>query len=173
MTLPFKRGLVAVLLLCGTGAAHAQGRTLPSAQVKTLTGKSVDVSTFSNNGKPMIVVAWEITCAPCLTEFSAIHKVYDTWQSETGVKLVAVSVDDNRSSSRVLPMARTKGWKWDVYLDPNQEFKRAMSVPSCPYAFVLNGKGEVVWQKPGYVPGDETMLYEVVKKVAAGQSITE
>ncbi len=174
MALQFKHSVLTALLFFGSiGAAHSQGRTLPTAQIKSVTGKSVDLSTLSNNGKPMIVLAWEITCQPCIAEFNAIHKVYEAWQAETGVRLVAISVDDNRSSPRVAPMARSKGWKWDVYLDPAQEFKRAMSVPLCPYAFVLNGKGEVVWQKGGYVPGDETVLYDVVKKVAAGQSVTE
>lgn len=172
MALQFKHSVLAALLVFGSAAAaYAQGRTLPSAQIKSLNGKTVDVSTLSNGGKPMIVLVWEITCQPCLVEFNAIYKVYETWQQETGVKLVAISVDDNRSSPRVAPMARSKGWKWDTYLDPNQEFKRAMNVPLCPYAFVLNGKGEVVWQKPGYTPGEETALYDVVKKVAAGQPI--
>ncbi len=161
--------LVFVALLFAA-QTFAQGRTIPSIEVKALNGKRVDVSTFSNDGKPMVVLVWEITCAPCLTEFNAIQRVYADWQKETGVKIIAVSVDDNRSSPRVAPMARSKGWAWDTYLDPNQEFKRAMNVPLCPYAFVLNGAGEVVWQKGGYVPGDEVVLYDVVKKVAAGQS---
>jgi cytochrome c biogenesis protein CcmG/thiol:disulfide interchange protein DsbE len=157
------------VLLCAPDA-NAQGRKLPSTEVKALNGKRVDVSTLTNHGKPTIVLVWEITCAPCLTEFNSIARVYSDWQKETGVKIIAISVDDNRSSPRVAPMARSKGWAWDTYLDVNQDFKRAMNVPLCPFAFVLDAKGDVVWQKGGYVPGDEIVLYDVVKKVAAGQS---
>jgi hypothetical protein len=35
----------------------------------------------------------------------------------------------------------------------------------------VNGKGEVVWQHIAYQPGDEKTLYDVVKKVASGQSL--
>ena len=161
----------AVLAFFCTSFAPEAGRTLPSVEVKSLDSKSVDISTISNDGKPMIVFAWEVICQPCINEFNAIAPLYEAWKAETGVKIVAVSVDDNRSSTRVRPLVRTKGWPFDVYLDPNQAFKRAMNVPLCPYVFVLNGKGEVVWQKGGYSPGDEAIIYDVVKKVAKGETI--
>ena len=156
---------------CCLSFAPQDGRQLPSVEMKALDGKSVDLSTLGNAGKPMIVIAWEITCQPCIKEFNAIDPLYESWQKETGVKIIAVSIDDNRSSSRVKPLVRSRGWEFEVYLDPNQAFKRAMNIPFCPYAFVLNGKGEVIWQKAGYNPGDEVILYEVVKKAAADKTI--
>jgi hypothetical protein len=36
-----------------------------------------------------------------------------------------------------------------------------------PHTFVLNGKGEIVWQHASYVEGDEEELIAVVRKVAA------
>jgi hypothetical protein len=46
-----------------------------------------------------------------------------------------------------------------------------MSVNTVPHTFLLNGKGEVVWQHTTYADGDEEELYEIVKKVAEGKSI--
>jgi len=56
-------------------------------------------------------------------------------------------------------------------LDANSDFKRAMSVVNVPHVFVLDGKGNIVWQHTGYAPGDEEELLEVVKKVANGEEI--
>lgn len=162
--------LIAIPVFCFSLSVQAQ-RTLPSVQVKALNGKATDLTSITNEGKPMVVFAWEVTCKPCISEFNAIAPVYEDWKKETGVKIVAISIDDNRSSPRVLPMVKSKNWGFDVYLDPNQEFKRAMNVTYCPYVFVLNGKGEVVWQKGSYAPGDETIIYDIVKKVANGQAI--
>lgn len=162
--------LIALLVSCTVFHVSAQ-RKLPSVTVKALDGKTTDMSTISNNGKPIVLFTWEITCQPCISEFNAIAPLYKDWKQETGVKIVAVSVDDNRSSPRVQPMVRSKGWGFEVYLDPNQAFKRAMNVTYCPYVFVLNGKGEVVWQKGGYTPGDETVIYDIVKKVAKGEAV--
>lgn len=160
-----------VMLLCNLASNAQTQRQLPSVEVKMLNGKTIDLSTINNDGKPMIVFAWEVTCLPCIAEFNAISRQYADWKKETGVKIVAVSVDDSRSSPRVNPLVRSKGWDFEVYLDPNQAFKRAMSVSYCPYAFVLNGKGEVVWQKGGYTPGDETIIFEIVQKTAKGEKI--
>lgn len=163
----FARIFIAALTISGVLAFRPQsGRSIPSVEVKSLNGKTVDLANISNEGKPIILIAWEITCLPSIAEFKNIAPLYPAWQSETGVKLVAVSIDDNRSSPRVAPLVRSKGWTYEVYLDPNQAFKRAMNIPSCPQAYVVNGKGEVVWQKTGYTPGDELLMYEAVKKAA-------
>ncbi len=146
-------------------------RKLPSVEVRSLTGGKVNVSTITNEGKPMIVFAWEATCRPCLTEFNAISREYSKWREATGVKIVAISVDESRNASLVQMLYTSKGWEFDVYLDPTQSFKRAMSVPFCPYVFVLNGSGEVVWQKGGYSPGDEKIIYDIVVKVSKGEPI--
>jgi len=158
------------MLLMSQASAQSM-RKLPSITVKAANGKTVDIATLTNDGKPMVVFAWEITCQPCIAAFNAIAPQYKNWQEETGVKIVAISIDDNRSAARVFPMARSKGWGFDVYLDPNQAFKRAMNVPFCPYVYVLDSDGAIVWQKGGYTAGDENIIYEMVNKVAQGKTI--
>ncbi|MBA3706824.1 MAG: hypothetical protein H0W84_13260 [Bacteroidetes bacterium] len=68
-------------------------------------------------------------------------------------------------------MVKSKGWKFDSYLDPNREFKTAMGISACPYTFLNDGKGNVVWEKQGYSGGQETELFELTKKVAKGEKI--
>ena len=43
-----------------------------------------------------------------------------------------------------------------------------MNVNMPPHTFVLDGKGNIVWQHVGFMEGNEEELFEVVKKVAAG-----
>ena len=98
------------------------------------------------------------------------------WQSqkeETGVKLVAISIDDARSASRVKPHVDGNGWEYEVYIDQNQDFKRAMNVVNVPHTFVINGKGEIVWQHTSFVEGSEEELLEVVKQAAAALEAAE
>ena len=70
---------------------NSEGRSIPAADVKTLDGKTVNTSKFSNEGKPMIIDFWATWCKPCKKELDAISEVYADWQKETGVKLIAVS----------------------------------------------------------------------------------
>lgn len=172
MTIRRLTGLLSVtVLLAGCpGMMYAQ-RTLPAVNVKQLDGKTTDLSKITNDGKPIILFVWEVSCQPSITEFNNVAKLYPRWKTETGVRILAVSIDDNRSSSRVKPLSTSRGWGFDVYLDPNQDFKRAMNVPFCPYVFVLNGEGAVVWSKGGYTPGDEDVIYGIVQKTSKGEPV--
>jgi peroxiredoxin len=149
----------------------AEGAPIPSVNVKGLDGAIVNTSVITNDGKPIIVSFWATWCKPCVNELNAINEVYEEWQKETGVKLVAISIDDARTTASVAPFINGKGWEFDVYLDPNGDFKRAMNVNMVPHTFLLNGNREVTHQHTSYSPGDEDKLLELIKKVAAGQPI--
>jgi thiol-disulfide isomerase/thioredoxin len=143
------------------------GGSLPSVTVQSLDGKKVNTSTWSNDGKPMIVNFWATWCAPCKRELSTISEVYADWQKQTGVKLIAVSIDDARSMNRVAPYVNGQDWDYEVYLDPNGDLKRALNVNNVPHTFLLDGKGHIVWQHNNYEPGDENELFAQVKRLVA------
>jgi len=111
-------------------------------------------------------------CKPCKKELDAYNDNYDDWQEETGVEIIAVSIDDARSTAKVLPYVSGKDWDFEVLLDPNGDFKRAMSVNMIPHTFILNGAGEIVYQHTSYYEGLEDEIYEIVEKVASGENIS-
>ena len=144
----------------------AQSRTLPSVDVKTLEGGNINITTLENDGNPIVISFWATWCKPCKKELNAIAEVYEDWQDETGVKLVAISIDDTRSMAKVAPYVNASDWDYEVYLDPNGDLKRAMGVSTVPHTFLLNSKKEIVWQHKGYIDGDEDELYEQIEKIA-------
>lgn len=152
--------------------AFAQEQTLPSVTVKNLDGETIDISEIENDGNPIILSLWATWCKPCIKELNTIAEVYPEWQEETGVKLVAVSIDDSRSSSKVLPTVNSNYWDYEVYLDPNQELKRALNVNMIPQTFLLNGEKEIVWEHTSFSEGSELKLIKLVKKVKAGEDIS-
>src|SRR5690242_19601287 len=103
-------------------------RKIPSVDIKNLEGKRVNSSTFSNEGKLMIISFWATWCSPCKLELNTVAEVYEDWQKETGVKLIAISIDDSKTSPKVAPYVNGKGWEYEEYLDENSDFKRAMGV---------------------------------------------
>lgn len=150
-------------------AAHAQSGKLPNVTVQGIDGKKVNTGDWSNGGKPMIINFWATWCAPCKRELNTIAEHYETWQKETGVKLIAVSIDDARSMNRVAPYVNGQDWDYEVVLDPNGDLKRALNVNNVPHTFLVDGKGNIVYQHNNYEPGDENELYKKVKEAAASK----
>ncbi|CAG5077443.1 TlpA family protein disulfide reductase [Parvicella tangerina] len=134
--------------------------------VKDLDGKNVSVADISNNGKPIIISFWATWCKPCMEELNTIADEYPDWVDETGVELIAVSIDDARSTGKVEPLVNSKGWDYTILLDPNGDFKRGLNVNNVPHTFLLDGKGNIVWDHNNYAAGDEEELYEELLKVA-------
>ncbi len=141
------------------------GKTIPSVKVKDLNGNIVNTAELSNDGNPMVISFWATWCAPCKKELNAIHEVYEDWQDETGVKVIAVSIDDARSATRVKPYVNSVSWDNDVLLDVNGDFKRALNVNNVPQTFLVDGNGEIVWTHSGYSPGDEEELFEKIQEL--------
>ena len=145
--------------------AQEKLNVFPSVDIKNIEGKIINTDEFDNGGKPIIVSFWATWCKPCAKELDAISEVYDEWQDETGVKLLAISIDDARNTAKIAPFANGKDWPYEVYLDANSDLKRALNVNAIPHTFLLNGKKEIVWQHTSYFDGDEDELFKEVQKL--------
>ena len=151
--------IISMMAIC----ALAISAQLPNVALKDINGNSIQTGSISNNGKPIIISFWATWCKPCLRELKAIHEVYPDWQDETGVKLIAVSIDSGQDVSKVKPTVDGFGWEYEVLLDPNGDFKRAMNVQNVPHVFVLDGKGKIVYNHAGYTEGGEQDIYDALQ----------
>ena len=151
--------LFSIMLLC----AVAMSAQLPNVKLQDIDGNTIQTGSISNDGKPVIISFWATWCKPCLRELKAIHEVYPDWQDETGVKMIIVSVDQAQDVNRVKPMVDGFGWEYEVLLDPNGDFKRAMNVQNIPHVFILDGKGKIIYNHVGYVDGAEEDIYDALQ----------
>ena len=153
-------------LLLVAAAVRAQ---LPSVQLKDLEGKTVDTSKLSNDGKPFVISFFATWCKPCNRELKAISEQYADWQDETGMKVIAVSIDQAQNINKVKPLVDGEGWEYEVLLDPNSEFRRAMGVQMIPHVFIIDGKGNIAESRSGYTEGAESHLIEKIRELIAGK----
>lgn len=154
-----------ILLLISFFMCSFSYAQLPSVQLKDINGKSIDTATLSNDGKPFIISFFATWCKPCQRELKAIHEVYEDWQEETGVKLIAVSIDQAQNINKVKPLVDGAGWDYEVLLDPNSDFKRALNVNLIPAVFIIDGNGKIVESRNGYTDGSENHLIEKVREL--------
>ena len=138
---------------------------LPTVTLKTIDGKTVNTDTLKNDGKPFIIDFFTTWCKLCNRELADIAEVYDEWKEETGVKIFAVSIDQAQNMNKVKPLVNNHSWEYDVLLDPNSDFKRALGIQTIPFVLICDGKGNIVYKHNGYTDGAEEELIEKVREL--------
>jgi peroxiredoxin len=156
--------LVVCLSLISSIFSQNDGKKVPSVQLTDLNGKPINTANLSEKG-PVVISFWATWCAPCKRELNTIHEEYEEWQKETGITIVAVSIDDEKTKAQVPLYVNGKGWEYVVLLDPNWDFKRAMGVGNVPHTFLIDAEGNIVYSHTGYSEGDEEKLLEEIKKL--------
>lgn len=160
---------ILLTMIIALGSLSSSLAQLPSVVIRDIDGKAVKTDTLSNNGKPFIIDFFATWCKPCNRELSAIADVYEEWQEETGVEVIAVSIDQAQNINKVKPLVNNHGWPYKVLLDPNSEFKRALGVQMIPYTIIVDGKGNIAYKHNGYTDGAEDELIEKVRELLKGK----
>ncbi len=143
----------------------AQNNFPSNVSLKTIDGKTTTIENLINKDGITIISLWATWCIPCLKELDAINDIYDEWQEETGVKLIAISVDDSRTVKRVKSLTNGKDWNYTILLDTNNDLKRELNAMSIPLTILIKDK-KIVYEHYGYNPGAEIKLYEKVKELS-------
>lgn len=137
---------------------------IPAISLLDINGKKYRTDSLGFTG-PVVFSFWATWCSPCKRELNMVSEYYSDWQFETGVTVVAVSIDDQKTISSVPVYVNGKGWDFVVLLDPNGDFKRAMGVNNVPHTFLTDSSGKIVYTHNNYSPGDEDFLFQEIVKV--------
>lgn len=155
--------LLFIVLAFSISIIEAQ-TALPEISLKDLNGKEISLATISEN-KTVVVSLWATWCIPCIRELDTIAEVYEDLQEEINFELIAISVDDTRSTRRVKPAVMGKGWEYTVLLDPNNDVRRHLGNPNVPLTLILKN-GEIMFRHSSFTPGAEDQLYEKFKEIS-------
>ena len=154
--------ITVALAIFAVSGASAQ---LPSVNLKTIDGKTVDTATLSNDGKPFVISFFATWCKPCNRELKAIHEVYPDWQDETGMTLIAISTDEAQNDSKVKPLVDAEGWEYEVLLDIKRDFLRALGIQMIPHVLIIDGNGNIADSRSGYIDGSESHIIEKIREL--------
>jgi peroxiredoxin len=142
-----------------SSAQDKSEKKVAEVQLKDINGNTVNTADMGFDG-PVIILFWATHCSTSKNALNTIHDDYIDWQDETGVNLVAVSLDDSKTINSVPMLVNGNGWEYLVLMDSNGDFKRAMGVNIEPHIFLLDKDGNIVYSYNNYAPGDEEEIYD-------------
>ena len=139
---------------------------LPAVNIRTLSSSEISFKSLGKTKDTALIISfWATWCVPCIQELEAISEQYEERQKENPFKLLAVSIDDSRTSRRVKPFVTGKGWPFEIYLDENSDLKRALNINDVPHVLIVKN-GKILYQHNGYIAGNEEELFEKLNSIS-------
>jgi len=126
-------------------------------------GEKTDLNQLSND-QILLISFWATWCEPCLDELSVFTALEETLKTTYNTKYIAISLDDSRSYSRVIPMINSKNWKFDIYMDKNQKSKYLFNILVIPHTMIVY-KNQIIYEHSGFVKGDEKEIIYKLKEL--------
>lgn len=151
---------LAVVFALVCGAASAATSSAPDFTLKNVKGDEVSLSALLERG-PVIVDFWATWCKPCIKAFPELQTMLDEY-GKRGLTVAAISIDGPKSTSRVGAFIASKGYTFEVLLDPSQKVARKYHVNSVPRTVLVDTDGSVVYAVTGYRPSHIRELEEAV-----------
>lgn len=162
-----KKILAAAVALLFAATAQAQTAELPNTTIKDLNAnKKVAFSEAIQKDKVTLVSFWATWCVPCKKEIKNVREKLPKWKEETDFNFVTVSIDESRAEGLVRSYAKSQGWDFPYYIDPNSDLKRSLNFQTVPFTMIIDKTGKVAYMHSGYEEGSEDEVYAKIKELS-------
>ena len=161
MTITKTKLILLFVIINGFVQSAFSQKTLPELNLNAIDGSQTNVNELSLD-KVIIISFWATWCEPCLKELDAFNENLDFIENNLNAKVLAVSIDDSRTNSRIAPMLNGNDWRFEVFIDSNQEAKRILNIINIPHT-VLVYQNQILYESTGYLNGDEATLFVKIK----------
>ncbi len=129
--------------------------------LQDLDGNSVKLSQMLAKG-PVLLQFWATWCVPCKEEMKQINAIWEKYK-DSGFGYIAVSIDDQKTYSKVKPYIESKGYKFTVVYDADQNVFKTFGGQDPPFSVLISKTGDIIKTYAGFLPGDDAKLDEDVK----------
>lgn len=124
-------------------ARSKRGVRAPSFTAFTLDSLPARRTFADYQGQPVILNVWATWCDPCREEMPGFERLYRDYQSR-GLRIVAVSIDDEGARQLVRDFVREHGLTFDILQDPGSDIMAAFAVRGVPETFLIARSGQIV-----------------------------
>ena len=148
------------LLLLISSLTYCQ-KNFPNITFDNINGTKLNPNELSTNNV-LLISFWATWCNPCIDELDTFNTLRDTLKNVYNTKYIAISIDDSRSYSRVIPMVNGKDWGFEVAIDKNQKSKKILNILVIPHTIIVY-KNKIIYEHTGFIAGDENLIINKLK----------
>ena len=147
-----------IVLVFSCLSLEAQQSQKPGEELRNLTGDLVSFSDIVTPGHPAVLVFWKSGSSKCCENLETMQSAWLSTLKNEGVNFIAICEDCSGSWSHVKPIVAAKDWDFDVYIDPNGDFRRSMGVTTIPTTILFDSDMKLICRHPGWCSGNEDLL---------------
>ncbi len=129
---------------------------LKVAQLDVMDENSTKFDIASLKGKKVIVSFYASWCPPCREELEVLNKIKE--QKLAGIEILAIT---DEGIEKLMDFKQKKQYPF-TFLTLNAPFAN-IGINSIPVTYLLNTKGEVVYNNVGYIDWDDESTLEHLK----------
>ena len=167
--------IILIILFCSFLIVFAQQENEQSKMIyqnfvlENLDGEYIELKEEIGSG-PVLISFWATWCKPCKEELKEYNKLFEKY-SDSGLKIFAISIDNEKSIAKVKPFVRTNNFQFTVLLDTNSDAARMYYAQMVPYSLILNKTGEIIYTHLGYKKGDELEVERIISDLVSKQDL--
>ncbi|MBM4070380.1 MAG: redoxin domain-containing protein [Planctomycetes bacterium] len=134
------------------------GKLPGSWTVTSLDGKEVDMDQL--RGKVVFINRWATWCPPCVGEMPGIQALHDSVKDSD----IAFLIVTTEKAAKVKEFVKKKGWTLPVHI-ATEGVPPILNPEFIPVSYVVNRKGEVVFEFPGAMDWDTDQARKFLKSI--------
>jgi cytochrome c biogenesis protein CcmG/thiol:disulfide interchange protein DsbE len=150
----------------------AVGSDAPALSAVTLDGTKRTKTLADYKGKVVVLNLWATWCEPCRVEMPSLEKLHQEFGPQ-GLSIVAVSVDDAGTESRILDFAKEYKLSFEILHDPSRATSANYQIAGFPETFVIARDGtirkKVIGAEDWSSPANRALIRELLGTTTASR----
>ena len=141
------------------------GDSAPAYAAPTMRGDTITLRALL--GQPVLLNVWATWCVPCREEMPAMEQLHAVF-ADSGLRVIAVSVDEAGSDAAVREFIATHGIQFTVARDPDKRVSRAFRTLGVPETFLIDRRGKIARRWIGEFDPTSGVVKRAVRDVLRG-----
>jgi cytochrome c-type biogenesis protein len=118
------------------------GSNVPNFRAKVMGENRYKTFDADYKGHVVLLNVWGTFCPPCIVEMPSLEKLHKAY-GDSGLKMVAVSIDDAVSEDSIAAFAKNLGVTFEILHDPTHEIEKVLQITGYPETFVIGKEGTI------------------------------